>query len=54
MMAYNKFWVALVMAGVAYLRDHYNVDLGVDEEAASALVGLASAVLVYLVPNRTA
>lgn len=51
MTVYSKFFVALFMALVAFLRDHYNIDLGIDEEAATALVGLLTALLVYLIPN---
>lgn len=49
---YNKFWVALLMAVVAFLRARYDIDLGLDEDSAAALVGAVTAVLVYLVPNK--
>ena len=49
---YNKFWVALLMAFIAFLRAHYDIDLGLDEDSAAALVGAVTAVLIYLVPNK--
>ncbi len=51
-MTYNKFWVCLLMAAVAWARARYNIDLGIDETSATALVGAVTAVLVYLVPNK--
>ena len=53
-MAYNKLWVALIMAAAEYFRNVYNVDLGIDEAAANGLVGLLTAILVYAVPNKAA
>lgn len=53
-MAYAKFWVAAIMAIVAYLRSAYNVDIGVDEATATAIVSGVTALLVYLVPNKPA
>lgn len=50
-MAYAKFWVALIMAVVAYVRAAYDIDLGVDEATATAIVSGITAVLVYYVPN---
>lgn len=51
MAAYNKLWVALIMAGVQFARAKYGVDLGVDETTAATLVSLIAAVLVWAVPN---
>ncbi len=51
-MAYNKFWVCLTLASVAWARARYNIDLGIDESSATALVGAVTAILVYAVPNR--
>lgn len=50
-MAYAKFWAAAIMAIVAYLRSAYNIDIGVDETTATAIVSGVTALLVYLVPN---
>jgi hypothetical protein len=51
MMAYNKFWVALVMAAVEYLRLNYGVDFGLDEMTISSIVSFLTAFLVWLIPN---
>ncbi len=51
-MAYNKFWAALIMAGVAWARAHYNIDLGIDEPTATAIVGAITALVVFAVPNK--
>jgi hypothetical protein len=53
MTAYNKLWAALVMAVLDLLREHYNVDLGLDETSVTALVGLVTALLVWAIPNRS-
>ncbi len=50
--AYNKFIVCLIMAAVAWARAKYNIDLGIDETTATALVGAVTALLVYMVPNK--
>lgn len=52
MTAYNKFIVAIIMAFAGLLREHYGIDLGMSEEAATVIVGLFTAGLVWLVPNR--
>lgn len=52
MTMYNKFWVAVVMALVAYIRARFNIDLGIDDATATGIVGAISAVLVYVVPNK--
>lgn len=49
---WNKFWVALLMAGVAYTRAKFGIDLGVDEATVTGFVGVVSAGLIWLVPNR--
>lgn len=51
MQAYNKFWVALVMAGVQFIRAKYGIDIGLDETTAATLVNLVAAALVWAVPN---
>lgn len=51
-MRYAKFWVALVMALVAFIRSYTGLDLGVDDVTANAIVGAVTAFLVWLVPNR--
>jgi hypothetical protein len=48
---YNKFLVALTMALVYFLQDHYGVVLPVDEGTVTAFWMFISAVLVYAVPN---
>lgn len=53
MSAYNKFWVTMVMAFVAWARAAYGIDLGIDETTATALVGAITAILVYIVPNKS-
>ena len=52
MSAYSKFIVAVIMAFVAWLRAAYDIDLGIDEATATALVGAVTAILVYAVPNK--
>ena len=52
MSTYAKFWVSAVMAFVAWVRAAYDIDLGIDEPTATALVGAVTAVLVYAVPNK--
>lgn len=51
---YDKFLVALVMAGVQFVRAHYGVDLGIGETEAATLVNLIAAALVYAIPNKAA
>lgn len=53
-MAYAKFWVALIMALVAFVRSYTGFDLGVDDATATAIVGAITACLVWLVPNQPA
>lgn len=50
--AFDKFLVAALMAGAAWTRARYQLDLGVDEASATAIVGALAACLVWLVPNR--
>jgi len=52
MTMYNKFWVAVLMAIVAFVRARFNIDLGIDDATASGIVGAISAILVYVVPNK--
>lgn len=52
MSAYSKFIVAVIMAFVAWVRAAYDIDLGIDEATATALVGAVTAILVYAVPNK--
>lgn len=52
MAAYNKLWVALVVAILAFLRSYTGIDLGVDDATATAIVGAIGAFLVWLVPNK--
>lgn len=54
MAAYNKFIVALLMAGAEFTRASTGIELPFDEATADGLVGLVTAVLVYLVPNKAA
>lgn len=51
---YAKFWVAAIMALVAFIRSYTGFDLGVDDVTANAIVGAVTAFLVWLVPNREA
>lgn len=46
-----KFWVAVAMAAVAFLRVYAGIDLGLDEATATAVIGGIGALLVWLVPN---
>lgn len=48
----NKFWVALTMAAVEFLRVRYGFESGFDEAAVAGAVGVIGAGLVWLVPNR--
>jgi hypothetical protein len=52
MTSMDKFLVASVMAGVAWARSAFQIDLGVDEPTAVAIVGAVTAGLVWLVPNK--
>jgi hypothetical protein len=51
-MSAAKFWVALIMAFVAWLRAYTGFDLGIDDATAAAIVGAITAGLVWLVPNK--
>jgi len=46
-----KFWVAVAMAVVAFVRVYAGIDLGLDEATATAVLGGIGALLVWLVPN---
>ena len=46
-----KLWVAVAMAVVAFVRVYFGIDLGLDEETATAVIGGVGALLVWLVPN---
>lgn len=51
---YAKFWVALIMALVAFIRSYTGFDLGVDDATATGIVSAVGALLVWLVPNKEA
>ena len=51
MSKYNKFWAAILMAAGNFVRSYYDIDLGVDEAMATAIVGGVARVLVWVVPN---
>ncbi len=48
----NKFWVALIMAAIEFLRVRYDIDPGIDEGTVAGVLGVIGAGLVWLVPNR--
>lgn len=52
MARYNKFWAALIMAVIAFLRSFTGIDLGVDDATANAIVGAVTAALVFFIPNK--
>lgn len=52
MQAYNKLWVSLAVAILAFIRAFTGVDLGVDDATATAIVGAIGSFLVWLVPNK--
>jgi len=54
MMYYNKALVAVAMAFLYYLNQNYGVELPVSEDQANLLVGMITALLVYMVPNKDA
>lgn len=54
MSAYNKLWVALLILAANVVRSYYNVDLGMNDVLATAIVNGVGAYLVYLVPNKAA
>lgn len=54
MNSYNKFLAALIMACINLAQDHYNVDLGIDEDTVSAALDFITAGLIYMVPNGKA
>lgn len=49
---YNKFWIALIIALVAFIRSYTGFDLGVDDATATAIVGALGAFLIWLIPNK--
>ena len=51
---YNKFIVALLMAGAEFARAAFGLDIGLDDATANGLVGVVTAILVYAIPNRAA
>lgn len=53
MSKYNKFLAAAVMAVVAFIRSYFGIDLGVDDATANAIVAAFTALLVWLIPNKT-
>ena len=46
-----KFWVALAMALVQFANIYMGLDIGLDQETASAIITGIGAALVWLVPN---
>ncbi len=46
-----KFWVALVMALVQFANIYMGLDIGLDQETATAIITGIGAALVWLVPN---
>lgn len=46
-----KFWVALVMAFVQFANIYMGLDIGLDQETATAIITGIGAALVWLVPN---
>lgn len=46
-----KLWVALGMAIVQFINVYSGIDLGLDEETLTAIIGGLGALLVWLVPN---
>jgi hypothetical protein len=46
-----KFWVALAMGIVQFVRIQYGIDIGLDEATATAIIGGIGALLVWWVPN---
>jgi hypothetical protein len=48
---YNKFLIALTMAGLSFAKSYFNIDIGVDEVTAGNLIAALTAILVYMVPN---
>ena len=51
-MSYAKFWAALLMAGVTFLRSYTGTDLGLDETTINTLVAAITAAAVWAVPNK--
>lgn len=49
---YDKFWVAVLILIANVLRSRYDLDFGMTDELATALVNGFGAFLVYLVPNK--
>lgn len=47
-----KFYVAGIMAVVAYVRSAWGLDLGIDDATATGIVGAVTAALVYFTPNK--
>jgi hypothetical protein len=53
MAVYNKFLFALFGAVIAYVQRKIGIDLGwIGAEEMTGLIGLATAGLVYLIPNK--
>lgn len=46
-----KFWVALVMAFIQFANIYMGLDIGLDQETATAIITGIGATLVWLVPN---
>ena len=50
---YNKFLVALTMAAVFFINQNYGVDLGISETEAASFWMFISAILTFLIPNKS-
>ena len=51
---YNKALVAVLIPLVSFINQKWGLALPIDADTLSALVGLVTAVAVYLVPNTKA
>ena len=47
-----KFWVAVAMAIAQFINVYAGIDLGLDEQTLTAIIGGIGALLVWLVPNK--
>lgn len=55
-MSATKFWIALIIGLIAFVRAAFGIDLGMDDESintiAVALQGFLTAILVWALPNH--
>ena len=49
---HSKAWVALIMATLLILEQHFGLALGITEEWVTDLLAIIMAFLVWAVPNR--